>query len=184
MTTPVHSITSRDAIQIQAEDSAPPNPPVDPHRSARGRHRLGAGDEQRPYREQTLVDRYHSLLTKPDAELRDALGAMIRAECALPEGERAAFAHTRLRAWLAMDREDARIIARAYEEAMERFSPAQREQRLAAERDAIMNGLRFAEFRSLCGIVPWLRSEASLQVLFPEHVASDTNPSLSTAGAV
>lgn len=119
-------------------------------------------------KQRDLIDRYHHLLTRPDGELCDALATMIRAEQALPEADRYAVTFARLRAWLAMDREDARIIARTFDEAMERFSEEQREQRVATERAVILNGLRFAEFRALCGIVPWLRSEESLQMLFPE----------------
>ena len=133
-------------------------------------------------RQHELIERYHHLLTRPDGELRDALASMIRAEQALPEGDRYAVTFARLRAWLAMDREDARIIARAFEEAMERFSPEQREERMAAERAVILNGLRFAEFRALCGIVPWLRSEESLQLLFPEIVPGSGDVADGAAG--
>jgi hypothetical protein len=124
-------------------------------------------------RQRELVDRYHHLLTRPDTELRDGLARMIRAEQALPEADLHAAAHARLKTWLALDREDARIIARAFDEAMERCSKEQQERRFTAERAAIMNGLRFAEFRALCGIVPWLRSEESLQLLFPEIAPDD-----------
>ncbi len=162
------------------------NTPPDAHRPRTGPRTAHSTEASTPVlgaRVRELIDRYDLLLNRPDDEMRDALGQMIRAEFALPEQDRLEFTYSRLRAWLTLDGEDARIIARAFEEAMARCSTAQQQLRLAAERSAMMNGLRFSEFRALCGIVPWLRSEESLRVLFPEHGGDETAAPALTAEA-
>ena len=108
-----------------------------------------------------LADRYHDLLGLPDAQLQRRLVALIEDEDRLPEPERYAATRDRLLAWLRLAPEDRRIIAAAFEAALLSLPPDFRTRRIEAERAAIVNGMRFDEFRELSTFVPWIRDEAA-----------------------
>ena len=114
----------------------------------------------------SLAERFYSFLALPDGELERALAHFIRTEDELPAPARYEAALGRLRAWLELDREDARIIARAYDRALAALPSGFAERRLEAERAVIMNGMTFAEFRALADFLPWLRA--------PEYLVPDT----------
>jgi hypothetical protein len=116
---------------------------------------------------EALAEQYYDLLALNPEDLHAALARRARAEDTLPDRERAAAAHRRLSAWLALGDEDARILANAYDEALRALPASLAGRRMEAERDAVLNGMRFADFRRLAGILPWLRAEEGLDLLFP-----------------
>ena len=109
------------------------------------------------YRDESLAERFYALLSLPDDRLEAALAEFVRAEDELPEPARYEATLARLRAWLELDREDAFVLARAYERATASFTADFAARRIEAERAVIMNGMSFDEFRALAGILPWLR---------------------------
>lgn len=119
---------------------------------------------------ETLADRYYALLVLNPEDLARELTAIAREEDRAPEGERHAAARRRLAAWLLLHDEDARIIAGAYDDAVAALPESTRARRLEAERDAVLNGMGFADFRRLTFVLPWLRSESGVELLFPEGV--------------
>ena len=92
----------------------------------------------------------------------------IRFEHRLPEPERYLAALLRLEAWLDLAVEDARVLAQAYDRALDGLPPEYRMSSEDAERAAVYNGLSFSDFRALAGIVPWFGREA--QALDPPDV--------------
>ena len=104
-----------------------------------------------------LAGRFYALLTLPNDALERALGRVIQAEHELPEPARYEAALSRVRAWLALDPEDQRVVANAYEHAIAAFPAEYANRRQEAERAVIMNSLTFAQFRTLAGFLPWLQ---------------------------
>jgi len=62
-----------------------------------------------------------------------------------------------LRAWLALDRDEARAVTAAFDRALDRLLPEEREDVVAMVRDAIYNGLSFYEFERLAEFWPTVR---------------------------
>jgi hypothetical protein len=62
----------------------------------------------------------------------------------------------RLRAWLALPRDEARRIAAAYERATASLLPLERQDLQELERDTVLDGLSYEESRRLREIAPWL----------------------------
>lgn len=113
----------------------------------------------------TLAERFYSMLVLDSDTLERALVPFIQAEHELPEPARYEATLARLRAWLELDDEDARVIAGAYERAIAGFPTDYHGRRLEAERAVMMNALTFGEFRRLAGILPWLRSTEWMDAL-------------------
>src|SRR5437773_912549 len=67
---------------------------------------------------ESLADRFYDLLTLPSDDLERTLSRFIRSEDELPDAVRYQAVLGRLRAWLELDNEDARVIAGAYERAI------------------------------------------------------------------
>lgn len=111
------------------------------------------------------AERYAELLYLPTDDLRRRAVEELRAEATLPADERRAVARARLAAWLELDGEDTRILARIYDEAARSLPQAEMEAWLEAERDAVLHGLSFREFTRLADMVPWLRSRLGLLVM-------------------
>ena len=105
----------------------------------------------------TLADQLHELLALPEAALEHAMVERIRREDALDEEARHRATAERLHAWLVLDREEARIIARAFERASARLDEQVRARRIDTERAVILNGMRLREFRALVELIDWLR---------------------------
>jgi len=121
----------------------------------------------------SLADSFFSYLALPDPQLEAKLRSMIRLEDELPEPDRYEATLARLRAWLELSDEDARIIARGWARALATL-PADYGQRAAqAERAVIFNGLTFAEFRRLSDLLPSLATD-----WLPEEVEE---PAIATA---
>ncbi|TAJ21742.1 MAG: hypothetical protein EPO65_00810 [Dehalococcoidia bacterium] len=116
-----------------------------------------------------LHQHYRNLLTLSPDDLDARLREEVAAEVRLPADQRREVAYRRLSAWLDMDGEDARILSRAYDRAATGLSEELSRRRLEAERDAILNGLTFHDFRRLARFVPWLNAEQGV-VLMAEVV--------------
>ncbi|GMU40245.1 MAG: hypothetical protein AMXMBFR23_11110 [Chloroflexota bacterium] len=120
---------------------------------------------------------YEALLALRADELRDRAARELAAEARLSDLDRRQAAHRRLTAWLTLDAEDARILARAYDEAAASLDREAARARFEAERDAILHGLRFEEFTRLVEFVPWLRSHLGLSLMGQAaRDASDGSP--------
>lgn len=112
-----------------------------------------------PFR--TEADRYYDLLALNASDLERALVAEIEREHAQPEAERYRLALARLTAWLELDHEDARILAAAWERALEAQGESVRRGAVESERGAILNGMSFESFQRLSRILPWLRDDVA-----------------------
>ncbi len=108
---------------------------------------------------------YEAMLALRTDELRHRAARELAAEARLSDLDRRQAAHGRLTAWLALDAEDARILARAYDEAAATLDREAARARFEAERDAILHGLRFDEFTRLVEFVPWLRSHLGVSLM-------------------
>src|SRR5690606_38855243 len=94
-------------------------------------------------REDSLAERFYHMLALPSDRLEASLRQMIQAEHELPDAARYPAVLERLRAWLDLDAEDARIIARAWDQAIATFPDAYASRGIEAERAVILNGLSF-----------------------------------------
>jgi len=119
-----------------------------------------AGLDGLPHTE--LRNRYHDLLVLSPAALAERAREELLAEGLLPDDRRREAVYRRLCAWLDLDSEDARIIANAYERAGATLPETLVRRRMEHERDAMVNGLTFDEFRRLAEILPWLDSDDGL----------------------
>ncbi len=113
----------------------------------------------------TARDRYAEMLLLREADLRRQATQELRREASLSTDARREAAHRRLLAWLELDPEEARVLARAYDEAAAALDREAAQARYEAERDAILHGLRFEQFTRLVDLVPWLRSRLGLVML-------------------
>lgn len=115
-------------------------------------------------RDDTLADELHHLLVLRMPELERVLRSRIQAEDALPEDARHAAVLARLRAWLRLDREDARVIAGAWDAALETFPSGYAARCIDVERAVMLNGMGRSEFQALSDFVPWLTGRRGLEV--------------------
>jgi hypothetical protein len=106
----------------------------------------------------SLADHYFSYLSRSDEQLQTELCALIEDEHALPEPRRYEATLGRLRAWLELSAEDARIVARSYAAALSTYPEEYALETQAAERDVILNAMTFEEFKQLAEVIPWLCS--------------------------
>jgi hypothetical protein len=116
----------------------------------------------RAARPPSLADRFYDLLALSTRELDRSLEQFVAQEHELEEPARHIAVRDRLRAWLDLDDEDARIIAGAYERASAGFPPAYHARRVETERAVIMNAFTFDEFLRLASILPWLRDGSAI----------------------
>jgi len=112
-----------------------------------------------------LRNRYHDLLALAPATLAERARRELLAEGLLPHDQRREAVYRRLCAWLDLDSEDARIIANAYDRAGATLPETLARRRMEDERDAMVNGLTFDEFRRLADILPWLDSDDGLALM-------------------
>lgn len=112
-----------------------------------------------------LHQHYRTLLALPPAALVVRARQELVGEVRLPEDQRREAAYRRLCAWLDLDPEEARILARAFDQAATELPADLDRRRIEAERDAILNGLGFADFQRLARLLPWLRAERGLAVM-------------------
>ncbi len=116
--------------------------------------------------------RYEEYLALPTADLRDRAAEEIRAELALTSDRQREAIHTRLSAWLELDPEDARIIARVWDEAAAQLPAEQALRRFEAECDAMLHGFAFEGFTRLAKFMPWVSSHYGL-ALFASTARSE-----------
>ncbi len=114
------------------------------------------------HRSEIERERYEGLLALPTRELRQYAAQEIRAELDLPLDAQREAIHARLAAWLEMDAEDARILARIWDEAAAVLPTEDAHRRFEAERDATLHGFRFQDFVRLAEFMPWMRSRLAL----------------------
>jgi hypothetical protein len=110
-------------------------------------------------------ERYEQWLLLPTDELERVARREIERELSLSEDGLREAAYRRLTTWLDMDREDARILARVWDEAATVLPVDQARRRMEAEGDAALRGLTFREFTRLAGLVPWMNSHFGLATL-------------------
>ena len=106
--------------------------------------------------------RYEEYLALPTAVLRQRAAEEIRGELALPTDRQREAIHTRLSAWLEMDPEDARIIARVWDEGAAQLPTDEARRRFEAECDAMLHGFAFDDFTRLARFMPWINSHFGL----------------------
>lgn len=109
----------------------------------------------------SLVDRYYDLLALPTAALDARSAELALDELALPEPERQLAVLERLHAWLALDGEDARILAASWARAVQGLASDAQALSVASERAAVLDGCSFGQFLQLSEFVPWIRAEAA-----------------------
>lgn len=107
-------------------------------------------------RESQLADQLHDLIRLPDAALEHAMAERLRREDALQPEERHNATLDRLRAWLALGADDARIVSRFFERAAASLGPDVQARRVETEWAVISNALSFEEFRALAPLLGWL----------------------------
>jgi hypothetical protein len=112
-----------------------------------------------------LHQHYRNLLTLSPEDLAVFACEELAAEVRLPEEQRREAVYRRFCAWLDLEDEEARILARAFDRGAAGLSADLDNRRIEAERDAILNGFGFADFRRLAGLVPWLRAERGLALI-------------------
>ncbi len=110
----------------------------------------------------------------PPIELRRVMRAMARREGGASVETAHELATTRLRAFLRLDVEDARVAARAFADAHIDLPDPWRERNREIEFSAIKNALHLREFVALTEIVPWLRDHEGAQWMLDRVPEGDT----------
>lgn len=105
----------------------------------------------------------------PPIELRRVMRALARREGAASVEVAHELAARRLRAYLRLDVEEARIAARAYVDAYIDLPAEWSERNREIEFDVIKNALHLREFSALTNVLPWLRDHDAADWLL-EHL--------------
>ena len=124
---------------------------------------------------------FYEALALPPIELRRAMRALARLEGSSTPDRLHERALLRLRALLQLDAEQARVIARAFDDAFLDLPEGWREQNREAELGAILNGLDGRSFGALAGIMPSLRDRFGEGWLLEQLGASRGTPVAETA---
>ena len=114
-------------------------------------------------------------------ELRRVMRALARREGAADMDGRSRAAQLRLRAYLALEVEPARVIARAFDDAFIDLPEDWRERSREVELSVIVNALHAREFNRLTRVLPWLRDRTSGAWLL-DHLP-DEDPAAALADA-
>lgn len=104
-----------------------------------------------------MGEAFYEALALPPIELRRAMRALARLEGSSTPDRLHERALQRLRALMQLDAEQARVIARAFDDAFLDLPDGWQERNREAELGAILNGLDGRSFGALAGIVPSLR---------------------------
>ena len=113
----------------------------------------------------------------PPIELRRVMRAVARREGAASAEVAHELVARRLRAYLRLDVEEARIAARAFVDAHIDLPSEWRERNREIEFDVIKNALHLREFSALTEILPWLRDHDAADWLV-EHVPDGNDAEL------
>jgi hypothetical protein len=116
--------------------------------------------EARALNAEALADRFYELLALPTDALDREIARLVEAEHPLPESLRYEATLARLRAWLALDPEEARIVAQSWDRAIAVLPTEYRARRVESERAVLLNALTCDEFRRLAALLQWLDQEA------------------------
>lgn len=136
-----------------------------------------------------LASTLYDATVLPPIELRRVMRAMARREGAAAWEEAHELVVRRLRAYLQLSTENARIAARAFADAHIDLPNKWRERNREIEFDVIKNALHMREFLALTQIVPWLKDHDAADWLadhLPEADVADLafdvseTPALST----
>jgi hypothetical protein len=106
---------------------------------------------------ESIVVRHRELACLSTERLAFEALKILRTELDLAADDQRRRVIERLRAWLLLDRGDARRLALGFEEAAEQLEASEREAIQRAEEDAVMDGLSYLEFHRLAEVVPSLR---------------------------
>ncbi|MYE05632.1 MAG: hypothetical protein F4Y04_00130 [Chloroflexi bacterium] len=116
-----------------------------------------------------LANALYDATALPPIELRRVMRALARREGAATVEVAHEVAVRRLRAYLQLDVEEARIAARAFVDAHIDLPVEWRERNREIEFDVIKNALHLREFSALTKILPWLRDHQAADWLL-QHV--------------
>ncbi len=94
-------------------------------------------------------------------ELRRVMRALARREGAADRDSRSRAVQLRLRAYLALEVEEARVAARAFDDAFLDLPADWRERSREVELAVILNALHAREFARLTRVLPWLRERSA-----------------------
>ena len=114
-------------------------------------------------------------------ELRRVMRALARREGTASIDDRTRAAQLRLRAWLALDVEEARVVARAFDDAFLDLPEGWRERSREIEFSVILNALHAREFHRLARVLPWLRDREAAGWLLDHLPDEDPEAALSDA---
>lgn len=109
-------------------------------------------------------DRFTRLLARSPSEQERTLRHEIETEHELPDGIRHPAVLDRLRAWLTLHGEEARVTARACDAALATLPSEYTTRRRETESAVMLTGMAFAEFRALAEILPWLGGDSALDI--------------------
>ena len=112
-----------------------------------------------------LASALYDATALPPIELRRVLRGLARREGGATTALAHEMASRRLRALLNLDDEEARVIARAFEDAFVDLPIGWRERNREIEFAVIKNALHLREFGQLVRVLPWLRETESAQWL-------------------
>ena len=108
-----------------------------------------------------LAAAFYEALALPPVELRRTLRSLARREGGASRDVRHSLTLMRLRALLQHEPGEARVLARAFEDAFLDLPSGWREASRVVELAVVMNGLHVREFTALTDVLPWLRDESA-----------------------
>ena len=126
-----------------------------------------------------LAGAFYDALALPPTQLRRAMRSLARRAGAAEIDTRHQLTLTRLRALLQFDPEEARVLARAFDDAYLDLPPHWRESAREAELGAMINALTPREFHQLTRILPWLRDDSASSWLLDHLPDGDGGETLS-----
>ena len=109
----------------------------------------------------------------PPIELRRLMRGLARRESGASFESRRELAVRRLRALLRLNVEDARVVARSFDDAFIDLPAEWRERSREVEFAVIQNALHLSEFVSLTSVLPWLRDVEAARGLLA-HLSEST----------
>jgi hypothetical protein len=128
-----------------------------------------------------LATAFYEALALSPVELRRAMRALARREGGAQRERRHSLTLMRLRALLQQEPGEARVLARAFDDAFLDLPSGWREAARELELAVIMNGLHGREFRALTHVLPWLRDGSASAWLLDHLPDADVGESLADA---
>lgn len=128
-----------------------------------------------------LATAFYEALALPPVELRRAMRALARREGSAQRDLRHSLTVMRLRALLQHGPGEARVLARAFEDAFLDLPDGWRDASREVELSVVMNGLHAREFSALTQVLPWLRDGSSASWLLDHLPDPDVGETLADA---